>query len=80
MMVKAAKAELIEALRARDKGAMSLEELKLCAEILRTLSEVSDSSRMDVLSEAMKFMAESMKDAAAPFTSPTGETGLALAI
>lgn len=79
-MIEAAKAELLEALRARDKDAMSLEELKLSAEILRTLSEVSDTSSMDVLSETMKFMAESMKDAAAPLTSPTGATGLGLAV
>lgn len=76
-MINVAKAELLEALRARDKGAMSLEELKLCAEILRILSEVSDTTAMDVLSESMKAMTATMAEAAAPFAA-TGPLGWAV--
>lgn len=79
-MINAAKAELLEALRARDKSAMSLEELKLCAEILRTLSEVSDTSAMDVLSESMKAMAEAMAESVAPLGPASGAVGLGLAV
>ena len=79
-MINAAKAELLEALRARDKGAMSLDELKLCAEILRTLSETSDTSAMDVLSESMKAMAEAMAESAATLGPASGAVGLGLAV
>lgn len=79
-MINKAKEELLTALMAMDKSAMSLSDLKLCAEILRTLSEVSDTTAMDVLSENMKAMVETMKDAAAPFAGPSGPVGLGYAI
>lgn len=77
-MLNDAKNELLEALRARDKSKMSLEELKLYAEILNALSEVSDTSCMDILSDSMKVMMKSMEDAAASLTAPP--VGLAYAI
>lgn len=77
-MIEAAKAELLEALRARDRGTMSLEELKLYADILKVLSDVSDTNSMDVLAESMKFMAEAMKDAAAPLAPYGSAIGVAM--
>lgn len=67
-MLNDAKNELLDALRARDKSNLSLEELKLYADILKILSEVSDTSSTDVLTESMRVMAEAMKEAAAPMT------------
>lgn len=77
-MLNDAKTELLEALRARDKGAMSLDELKLYADILKVLSEVSDTSSADVLTESMKLMAEAMKEAAAPLVPYSGALGVAM--
>lgn len=66
-MINKAKEDLLTTLMAMDRSSMSLSDLKLCADILRTLSEVSDTTAMDVLSENMKAMAATMAEAAAPF-------------
>lgn len=72
-MINKAKEDLLTTLMAMDRSAMSLSDLKLCADILRTLSEVSDTTAMDVLSESMKAMAATMAEAAAPFSAgPVG--------
>lgn len=55
---------------------MSLEELKLFADILKELSEVSDTSSADVLRESMNFMVKTMQDAAAPLSASPGSLGL----
>lgn len=67
-MLNDAKNELLDALRVRDKSNLSLEELKIYADILKVLSDVSDTSSTDVLTESMRVMAEAMKEAAAPMT------------
>lgn len=77
-MIEELKKELLSTLRDMDRSAMSLSELKLYAEILKALSEVSDTSCMDILSDSMKVMMKSMEDAAASLTAPP--VGLAYAI
>lgn len=76
-MINEAKKELLAAVMALDRSTMSLTDLKLCAEILRTLSEVSDTTAMDVLSESMKAMAATMAEVSAPFAA-TGPLGWAV--
>lgn len=76
-MINEAKKELLAALMALDRSTMRLTDLKLCAEILRILSEVSDTTAMDVLSESMKAVTATMAEAAAPFAA-TGPLGWAV--
>lgn len=80
MTISEVKADLVDALGALDKTGMGLDELKACADTLRTVAEVPETASMDVLTETMLAMREAMRSAAESLTRPAGPVGYGVAM
>lgn len=72
MTIAEVKEQMLDALGAVDKREMGLEDLKTCAEILRTVAEVPETASLDILAGTMQAMQEAVTAAAEPIAQPTG--------